>query len=408
MPNSVLWVFLIVVWLFVLVPMVLRGRPAARTSTKAAAQTRVVHRGGSRSAASRRAAAQARSERAANTAKRLADRRATEAEAAEAVADDVNTDESIDDGSVVDVETVEPELAESDVEVTESEIVEIDAEIVEDDETRSAPATLRADAESPAEVTDVLDIVDVEVVDLDEAQAAHVDPLVSDEEADELDGEFDDGEFDDEYGEYDELDEDDGEEDSDETFEVLEAESEAIGDETDVEEESSVPEPIPRELRGRGGLAPGHVQEREEATYRERRRILAALSLLTVAAVVSAFFVQPLGYVAVGVMVVVFAAYLTFLRRAVRVEQERHAQRAARQRRRQAEDARIRREQAEPLYVSPPARLRRPGGAIVLEIDDEDPAFDHLPTYDFGEAHRYDSDFDGATGFGDSAHRAAV
>lgn len=428
MPNSVLWVFLIVVWLFVLVPMVLRGRPAARTSTKAAAQTRVVHRGGSRSAASRRAATQARSERAA---KRLAERRAAEKEAAEekaevdkaevekaevekvdAAAETVDTEAG--DADILDAEVVEDDVL--DAEVTDDDVAEdeadnddsaetddetIDAEIVEDDDEDVSHTVLRADAESPLEVTDVFDVVDVDVVDLDEAQAARVDPLVGEDDTD-LDDEYEDedGEFE-ESGGFDILDDDD-EYDADSEYD-----DGAYDEETDVvePEEESTPKPKPRELRGRGGFAPGHVQAREEAAYRERRRILAALSLVTLVSIVTAFFVQPLGYVAVGVVVAVFAAYLFFLRRTVRIEQQRHAQRRARQRRREVEEARVRREQAEPLYVAPPARLRRPGGAIVLEIDDEDPAFDHLPTYDFSGAYRYeDTDLDADLG----DHRAAV
>ena len=58
MPNSVLWVCLVVVWLFVLVPMVIKGRPQMRKSTEAARMTRLLHRGGTkaRSATSRRSA----------------------------------------------------------------------------------------------------------------------------------------------------------------------------------------------------------------------------------------------------------------------------------------------------------------------------------------------------------------
>ena len=60
---------------------------------------------------------------------------------------------------------------------------------------------------------------------------------------------------------------------------------------------------------------------------------------------------------------------------------------AARLRRHAAEDERLRREQERDLAVRPempasPVR-RRPGGMVVLELDDEDPSFDHLPTYDF-------------------------
>ena len=48
MPNSVLWVCLVVVWLFVLVPMVIKGRPQMRKSTEAARMTRLLHRGGTK------------------------------------------------------------------------------------------------------------------------------------------------------------------------------------------------------------------------------------------------------------------------------------------------------------------------------------------------------------------------
>ena len=48
MPNSVLWVCLVAVWLFVLVPMVIKGRPQILKSTDAARKTRLLHRGGSR------------------------------------------------------------------------------------------------------------------------------------------------------------------------------------------------------------------------------------------------------------------------------------------------------------------------------------------------------------------------
>ena len=45
MPNSVLWVCLVAIWLFVLIPMVIQGRPGLRKSTPVAAATRVLKRG---------------------------------------------------------------------------------------------------------------------------------------------------------------------------------------------------------------------------------------------------------------------------------------------------------------------------------------------------------------------------
>ncbi|MDR2281053.1 MAG: hypothetical protein LBE07_09400 [Gordonia sp. (in: high G+C Gram-positive bacteria)] len=391
MPNSVLWVFLIVVWLFVLVPMVLRGRPEARKSTAAAAQTRVVHRGGSRGAAARRRATQARSTRVESAAKRLAERKAAAevaAESADETADELVTDADAEvlDAEIVDDTTVDDttdEAAESDPDVLDAEIdeaglAEAEADADADDANTVAeakPVTLRAEPESPLEVTDVFEPVDVDVVDIDQAQAARAEVVTPHDEDDDLD-------------------------DSDAAFDILD-------DEDDLDESAEVDEkdtntPMPREMRGTGGYGPGRAQDYDEASYRERRRVLATLTVLTLAAIVSAFFVQPLGYIAAGVMVAVFALYLVFLRRAVRADQLRHAQRMSRQRRRQAEDERVERVHAEPGYVAPPARLRRPGGAIVLEIDDGDPAFEHLPTYDFAFREEYGADYD------DVAHRTAV
>lgn len=48
MPNSFLWIGLVVVWLFVLVPMLVNNRPRIRQTTDAALATRVLHRGDER------------------------------------------------------------------------------------------------------------------------------------------------------------------------------------------------------------------------------------------------------------------------------------------------------------------------------------------------------------------------
>ena len=48
MPNSFLWIGLVVVWLFVLVPMLVNNRPRIRQTSDAALATRVLHRGDER------------------------------------------------------------------------------------------------------------------------------------------------------------------------------------------------------------------------------------------------------------------------------------------------------------------------------------------------------------------------
>lgn len=45
MPNSIIWIGLVVVWIFVLLPMLVKQRPPVRVTTEAALAARVVHRG---------------------------------------------------------------------------------------------------------------------------------------------------------------------------------------------------------------------------------------------------------------------------------------------------------------------------------------------------------------------------
>ncbi|MGB3699411.1 MAG: gephyrin-like molybdotransferase receptor GlpR [Gordonia sp. (in: high G+C Gram-positive bacteria)] len=408
MPTSVLWVTLIGVWLFVLVPMVLRGRPQARKTTEAAANTRLVHRGGSRSGQTRTATRTRAAQRAAAKAGEQADavRRKTaavaETDVEDAEADSVADVESADLESA-DVESADVESSEVDSTDAESDVEgavaaeEIAAESDESDddavESIADDADESADAVSAVEMTDQIPLVADDVVDLDRAQAARVaDTDVYRVEADD----FDDI---DEWIEVDEA------YDADEAHDADEVVATDESDDTETEDLMIDDDaPAPREVRGRGGYGPERVAEREQMQYRERQRIVLVLAAVTLASIVAAFVLRPWGAVAAVTMVVVFGAYLFLLRRTVREEQMRQAQRAARRRRQQREDARLESLRAEPTYVEPPARLRRPGGAIVLEIDDEDPAFDHLPTYDFAYADRYD-DEDYYDGYDDVDHR---
>ncbi|MFT3659879.1 MAG: hypothetical protein QM809_00350 [Gordonia sp. (in: high G+C Gram-positive bacteria)] len=147
--------------------------------------------------------------------------------------------------------------------------------------------------------------------------------------------------------------------------------------------------PPSREERGRGAYTHERVAARDAARYRARRRIAGGLAAAMLLSLLSCFFWQPYGFVATAMVVVLLGLYLSFLRRTAIAEQEFRAQRAERLRRHAAEDARLRREQEQeeelPTTAKTPSR-RRPGGMIVLELDDEDPAFDHLMTYDLAEA----------------------
>lgn len=129
--------------------------------------------------------------------------------------------------------------------------------------------------------------------------------------------------------------------------------------------------------RGRGAYDPMADRAAAEQRAHARQRTALILVGLSVVAVIAALLTVPAVWWFAGGAVTLLAAYLTYLRRQVRLEESLRRRRIERMRR-----ARLGVESREDdeLSVVPP-RLRRPG-AVVLEIDDEDPAFDVLDTYD--------------------------
>ncbi len=107
--------------------------------------------------------------------------------------------------------------------------------------------------------------------------------------------------------------------------------------------------------------------------FKFRKRMLMVMAALVVASAVAAYTVTPVLWWACGVFGGVTLLYLGYLRRQTRIEQRlrrRRAQRIAR--------SRLGVENTDDReFDVVPARLRRPG-SVVLEIDDEDPIFEHL------------------------------
>jgi hypothetical protein len=107
--------------------------------------------------------------------------------------------------------------------------------------------------------------------------------------------------------------------------------------------------------------------------YKFRKRMLFVLALATIASAVVAFTVAPVGWWVCGSVGAVSVLYLVYLRRQTRIEERvrrRRAQRLAR--------SRLGVENTDDReFDVVPSRLRRPG-SVVLEIDDEDPVFEHL------------------------------
>jgi len=112
--------------------------------------------------------------------------------------------------------------------------------------------------------------------------------------------------------------------------------------------------------------------------YRFRKRVLTVMAALMILSAVLSFTVSPALWWSCGAVATVTVLYLAYLRRQTRIE-------AQVRRRRQQRTARVRPvadEASAPRspevdFTEFPTRVQRPG-AVVLDIDDEDPVFEHL------------------------------
>ncbi|MCX5045560.1 hypothetical protein OG921_20555 [Aldersonia sp. NBC_00410] len=125
--------------------------------------------------------------------------------------------------------------------------------------------------------------------------------------------------------------------------------------------------------RGRGGFDPEADAIARAARYRFRQRAVLALLLAAIMSAAVALIATPTVWWVCGASVAMLGGYLSYLRRQVRMEEEIRRRRMARLAR-----ARLGVESTTDAELAlVPARLRRPG-AVVVEVDDEDPAFEHL------------------------------
>jgi hypothetical protein len=117
--------------------------------------------------------------------------------------------------------------------------------------------------------------------------------------------------------------------------------------------------------------------------YAFRKRVLMVMAIFLIGSATAAFEVSPTAWWVFGSATGVTLLYLAYLRRQTRIEE-----RVRRRRMQRMARARLGVENAyDREYDVVPSRLRRPG-AVVLEIDDEDPIFEHLdyamPTRNYG------------------------
>lgn len=132
--------------------------------------------------------------------------------------------------------------------------------------------------------------------------------------------------------------------------------------------------------RGRGGWDPEADQNQSTTRYQRRQRTLLSLGAIVVLTVIAGFIFGGLSWLLPVLAVAVTGAYLFALRSQVRDEQALRARRI-----RQLRRARLGVRQATESERPVPRQLRRPG-AVVLEVDDESPDFEHLETTSFAAA----------------------
>jgi hypothetical protein len=317
-PQSLLWISLVVLWLFVLVPMLISKRDAVRRTSDVALATRVLN-GEANSRLLKRSgpAAGHRSN-------------------PDWKPQDEWEDEPVD-GAYADADQEQDEDEQQDI--GDSRPVVMKRAAVEDSEPEYLDVDVVEDSAALPAGAEVAEPVAVDVA---------VDETVDDDVRTEPEAET--------------------EQDADE-YEYVEDSS---GLEPEEEDEDSSPPVAPVASRRRrfDTKTAAAVSARK---YAFRKRMLVAMAAILVGSAIAAFEVSPAAWWACGSATAITILYLGYLRRQTRIEEKVRRRRAHRMAR-----ARLGVENAyDREFEVVPSRLRRPG-AVVLEIDDEDPIFEHL------------------------------
>lgn len=314
-PQSLLWISLVILWLFVLVPMLISKRDTVRRTSDVALATRVLNSGASARLLRRRGPA------------------AGHASAPDWQPSEDHLDDDLDDLDDLD-----------------------------DHEPGHSVVVSEAVVEEPGP-----DYLDVDVINED----ADALPVGGSAESDELTLDFEDEPVEDEPVQAEASVEEAAEPEADGTEDEYEYVADSSGLEAPSETDLQLAESLSAARRRRyESKTAAAVTARK---YRFRRRMLASmLAALVVSTVVAVVLGSPWWWVCGGVGGVM-VLYLGYLRRQTRIEERLRRRRAERIAR-----SRLGMENTDdPDFNVVPARLRRPG-SVVLEIDDEDPIFEHL------------------------------
>ena len=317
-PQSLLWISLVVLWLFVLVPMLISKRDAVRRTSDVALATRVLNTGrGARLLRRGRPAAGHRSD-----------------------PDWQHSDDELDD----DMDE-EPHAESTERSVVRAAAVET--------ETETEPDYLDVDVVEDSGALPVGTSID-EVAEAEESEPPKT-------QTDELPLDFADApEADEPEDEY----EPDGTEDD---YEYV---ADSSGLEAPSDADLQLADSLSAVRRRRYEARAAMIDARK---YKFRKRVLMVMGALLVASAAASFTLASVAWWACGAIGVVTVLYLAYLRRQTRIEERlrwRRVQRLAR--------SRLGVENTDDHeFDVVPSRLRRPG-SVVLEIDDEDPIFEHL------------------------------
>jgi hypothetical protein len=148
--------------------------------------------------------------------------------------------------------------------------------------------------------------------------------------------------------------------------------------------------PIPRRA-GRGGYDPDAAEVARQFKYSRRRRVAVVLLLATLLCLAAAILISPVMWAGTAVFGLLLVGYLAYLRRQVQIEASIRERRLARLRR-----ARQIRPEYDQHVENPMAGGPVPRGAVptsqvpstgfrrgrqIIDLDDDDPAFEDLEYY---------------------------
>lgn len=359
-PQSLLWISLVVLWLFVLVPMLINKRDTVRRTSDVALATRVLN-GGVRSRLRKRGGPAAGHRHDPDWQREEAEFEAEFEEAFQAEADDREAQEfqETDEDAPVRVLTRSVMVLASVTEEVSFEPDYLDVDIVDENSgalpVGGAAAGVQASLfDPPVADSDETPVFETSAEELT-APLPSVEPVAEPVEEAAVD--------------HSELSGDAADLDSDE-YEYI--------DDTSGLEAEYEPAPAPRRTRRQSSTTAEAVSARK---YQFRKRVLTVMAAMMLLTAVLSFTVTSGLWWACGTTAAVTVLYLAYLRRQTRIEEQVRRRRQQRMARSGQMDRRAERDAPEPElnrdFDAAPPRLQRPG-TVVLDIDDEDPIFEHL------------------------------